>query len=86
MDEKTRRQLERQAIERQEKERLARQQKEEADRRRRDEDHKRYLMQQMAVEKQKQAQKDEEIRIAKKNDDLVKELERKKWEQQNKGR
>ncbi len=78
MDEKTRRQMEQQAIARQDRERAERRQKEEMERRRRDEDHNRFRMQQMALEKQNEGKKKEELEIAKRNDAFLDELEAKK--------
>lgn len=78
MDEKTRRQMEQQALARQDREREERRKREELERRRRAEDHERFRMQQLAIEKQNASKKQEELEIAKKNDAMLDELERKK--------
>jgi len=81
MDEKTRRQMEQQALARADREREERRRKEEAERKRRNEEHERYRMQQMAIEKQNASKKLEELEIAKKNDAMLDELEAKKEEE-----
>lgn len=85
MDEKTRRQMEQAALARIDREREERRKREELERRRREEDHQRFRMQQMAIEKQKESKKAEEIKITQKNESFINELEKKQEEERLRG-
>ncbi len=80
-DERKRKEMERQAIERTERERTERRKREELERRRRDEEQERFRLQQMAVQKQKDVKMVEELKTASKNDEFLNELEKKQKEE-----